>query len=92
MNSPAHRYPVAQLDMLERARSLHRRAETHLRDMQREFCRTVRDWQETTGADRALYRGAVLDALDALRDARGDVLLACWAMGGACRAVEGVRG
>ena len=90
-NSLPHRYPLASLDLLERARTKHRRAEQRLRDARLAFLDAVTDWQDTTGADRALFRGHVLDTLDDLRSARDDVLLAGWAMGGACRAVEARR-
>ena len=91
VNTLSQRYPTAVIDLLQRARAAHRREEQKLRDAHVVFLDAWSDLQAVTGADRALFRGAVRDAVDALREARGDVLLAAYAIDGACAAVEGVR-
>lgn len=89
-NSPAYRYPLAAINLMQKARTRHDRAEMILRDAQTEFCAAWHDWQETTGADRAVFRPYVLVALESLRLAREDVVLTMFAMDGAGRMVEGV--
>lgn len=79
------------LDMLDRARAKHRRAETKAREAHEYFLICLRSWQETSGADRAAERICLLWAIEDMRDAREAVLEACWSMQGVHAAVEAVR-
>lgn len=79
------------LDILQRARRRHDRAEAKAREAHGWFLLCVQDWQDAVGADRAICRRSVLDALENLRNARDGVLDACWSMQGVHAAVEGMR-